>query len=139
LISVFFNKSNKAMPYISAPYREKSLLNNIRSSILQVPIADTGGRQIDLAPWPQYINEKGIVQFKDNGRPVAEVMRNKVVKPDVLIFATGYKQEFPFLDSSYITPGEANIRNIWKSGDESVGFIGFVRPSFGTSTFSSTI
>lgn len=66
-------------------------------------------------------------------------MRKKVVKPDVLIFATGYKQEFPFLDLSYITLGEANLRNIWKSGDESVGFIGFVRPSFRTSTFSSTI
>jgi dimethylaniline monooxygenase (N-oxide forming) len=66
-------------------------------------------------------------------------MRNKVVKPDVLIFATGCKQEFLFLDSSHITPGEANIRNIWKSGDESVGFIGFARPSFGTSTFSSAI
>jgi dimethylaniline monooxygenase (N-oxide forming) len=126
------------MPYISAPYRQKSLLNDIRSGILQVPIADTGGRQIDLAPWPEYI-EKGIVKFKDNERPEAEVMRNKVVKPDILIFATGYKQEFPFLDSSYITPGETNIRNIWKSGDESVGFIGFVRPSFGTSTFSCTI
>lgn len=137
--TVFFNTSNKAMPYISAPYRQQSLINDIRSSILQVPIADTDGRQIDLAPWPKFVDEKGIVHFKDNGRPEAERMRRKVVKPDMLVFATGYKQEFPFLDSSYPAPAEADLRSIWKSGDESVGFIGFVRPSFGiTSSLNST-
>jgi dimethylaniline monooxygenase (N-oxide forming) len=119
------------MPYISAPYREQSLINDIRSSILQVPIADTGGRQIYLAPWPEVINEKGIVHFKDNGRPEAGRMRRRVVRPDVIVFATGYKQEFPFLDSSYITPAAADIRNIWKRGHESVGFTGFFRLSFG--------
>lgn len=65
-------------------------------------------------------------------------MRDNVSKPDMLIFATGYRQEFPFLDDTYITPGEANIRNIWKSGDESLGFIGFVRPSFGIFIFPRT-
>jgi dimethylaniline monooxygenase (N-oxide forming) len=123
------------MPYISAPYRTRSLLNDIRSSILQVPIADVGERQIDLAPWPESIDEKGVVKFRDNGRPEAKKMCGKVCKPDVLIFATGYKQEFPFLDESYVTPSEANIRNIWKIGDQTVGFIGFVRPSFGESVY----
>jgi dimethylaniline monooxygenase (N-oxide forming) len=80
---------------------------------------------------PEFINEKGVVTFKDNGGPEAERMRKRVIKPDVLILATGYKQVFPFLDSSYITSCEADIRNIWKSGDESIGFTGFVRPSFG--------
>ena len=126
------------MPYISAPYRTHSLVNNIRSSILQVPIAETGGRQIDLAPWPESIDKNGIVKFRDNGRPEAKKMRSKACKPDVLIFATGYKQEFCFLDKSYATPDEANIRNIWKSGDETVGFIGFVRPSFGKSSVRSS-
>jgi dimethylaniline monooxygenase (N-oxide forming) len=122
------------MPYISAPYREHSLINDIRSSILQVPIAETRGRKIDLAPWPEVIDKQGIVHFKDNSRPEAERMRNRVVRPDVILFATGCKQEFPFLDSSYITPAAADMRNIWKRGDESVGFVGFVRPSFGISS-----
>jgi hypothetical protein len=64
-------------------------------------------------------------------------MREKVVKPDLLIFATGYKQEFSFSDSNYPTPAQADIRSIWKSGDESVGFIGFVRPSFGNAILLS--
>jgi dimethylaniline monooxygenase (N-oxide forming) len=39
------------MPYISAPYREEgeaSIVHKIRSSLIQVPIADTHGRHIDL-------------------------------------------------------------------------------------------
>lgn len=62
-------------------------------------------------------------------------MGQRDVKPDTIIFATGYTQEFDFLDkeSGYKTPGEADIRNIAASGDESVGFIGFVRPGVGNS------
>ena len=95
------------MPYISAPYRTRSLLNDIRSSVLQVPVADTGERQIDLALWLESVDEKGVVKFRDNGRPEAKKIRSKVCKPDALIFATGYKQEFPFLDESYVTPSKA--------------------------------
>ncbi|TID21542.1 FAD/NAD(P)-binding domain-containing protein [Venturia nashicola] len=128
---IFFNKSTKAMPYISAQYRTNSLLNKIRACIAQVRIPETGGRNIDLAPWPSHFDEKGVVRFTENGRPEAEVMRNKTVRPDIVILATGYTQSFPFLDSNYPTPQDANIRRIWREGDESIGFIGFVRPSFG--------
>jgi dimethylaniline monooxygenase (N-oxide forming) len=128
---IFFNKSTKAMPYISSQYRTNSLGNKIRSCIAQVRIPDTHGRKIDLAPWPRHVDEKGVVRFTENGRPEADVMRSKVCRPDLVILATGYIQSFPFLDSSYPTPQDANIRRIWSEGDESVGFIGFVRPSFG--------
>jgi len=60
-------------------------------------------------------------------------MEKVVCKPDMVILATGYAQDFPFLDSSYPRFGEANIRNIWKESDPSVAFIGFIRPSFGRS------
>lgn len=130
---VFFNKSTKAMPYITSQYRKASTLNTLRSYIAQVPLMPTRGLQIDLAPWPQSITEKGIVRFVENGRPEAEVMRTKVCKPHVLILATGYTQSFPFLDYSYPLPKDANMRAIWKEGDGSVAFIGFVRPSFGKS------
>jgi dimethylaniline monooxygenase (N-oxide forming) len=119
------------MPYISAPYRSTERWNRIRSSKIQAPIPDTGGRVIDLAPWPDFIDEDGVVHFLENGRPEADTMRKKVCKPDVLIFATGYDQKFPFLDKSYPTPEQADIRQIWKQGDVSVGFIGFVRPGVG--------
>lgn len=122
------------MPYITEQYRETSTLNTIRSYIAQAPIVDTGGRRIELAPWPERFDEDGIVHFVENGRPEAEVVRKKVVKPDMVILATGYKQSFPFFsdEGSYPVPRDANMRAIWKEGDENVGFIGFVRPSFGT-------
>lgn len=119
------------MPYISAPYRSKSLLHRIRSSILQVQLPDTEGRVIDLAPWPAHIDSKGVIHFIDNGRPEAHAMRGVKRKVDVLVFATGYDQTFPFLDKAYPRPEDADIRRIWKTGDETVGYIGFIRPSFG--------
>lgn len=119
------------MPYITSQYRSPSILNTLRSYIAQVPLAPTYGRFIDLAPWPKSINEKGIVTFTENGRPEAEVMRSKICKPDIMILATGYTQSFPFLDSTYPMPQEANIRLVWKENDETVAFIGFIRPSFG--------
>ncbi|KAF2099030.1 FAD/NAD(P)-binding domain-containing protein [Rhizodiscina lignyota] len=128
---ILFNKSNKAIPYISAPYRNYTWLQRIRSRIIQVPLPDTRDRKIDLAPWPKYIDEEGVVHFKDNGRPEYQRMRDIKCKPDVLIFATGYIQRFPFLDETYPTSAQANIRSVWKDDDPSVGFIGFVRPSFG--------
>lgn len=119
------------MPYLSARYRTNSLLNKMRAGIAQVRIPETGGRKIELAPWPSHFDEKGVVRFTENGRLEAEVMRNKVVRPDIVILATGYTQSFPFLDFNYPTPQNANIRMIWREGDESIGFIGFVRPGFG--------
>ncbi|KAK3331488.1 hypothetical protein B0H66DRAFT_507303 [Apodospora peruviana] len=144
---IFFNKSNKAMPYISAPYRdhaESCLTQRIRSSLIQVPIADTNGRRIDLAPWPERIDSKGVVHFRDNGRKEYGRLRNETIKPDIVIFATGYRQTFPFFNMNakdetdtdgneydYPTPGEVDVRDIWHSSDPTVGYIGFVRPSFG--------
>ncbi|KAH8665114.1 hypothetical protein BGZ60DRAFT_489609 [Tricladium varicosporioides] len=128
---LFFTKSSRAMPYISAPYRSRSLLHRIRSSIAQVQLPDTKGRVIDLAPWPSHIDANGIIHFTDNGRPEAHTMRNVRRKVDVLIFATGYDQTFPFLDKTYPRPEDADIRRIWKMRDETVGYIGFIRPSFG--------
>jgi dimethylaniline monooxygenase (N-oxide forming) len=130
-LKVFFNKSTKAMPYISKQYRTNSFVNILRSYIAQVPLANTHGRMIDLAPWPKEIDEKGIVRFVENGQAEAEVMRKKVCRPDVLVLATGYTQSFPFLDSTYPTPNQANMRTVWKEGDSTVGFMGFLRPSFG--------
>ncbi|TVY68852.1 Dimethylaniline monooxygenase [N-oxide-forming] [Lachnellula suecica] len=129
---IFFNKSTHAIPYISAPYHPTpSLINKIRASIIDAPIVDTKGCHIDLAPWPQAVDSSGIVHFTETDRPEAQRMKQVICKPDMIIFASGYTQSFPFLTASYPQFGEANIRNIWKERDESVAFIGFVRPSFG--------
>jgi dimethylaniline monooxygenase (N-oxide forming) len=59
-------------------------------------------------------------------------MLKRVIQPDIVVFATGYKQSFPFLSStSYPSPSSASIRGIFEKSDPSVAFIGFVRPSLG--------
>ena len=120
------------MPYISAPYRNPSFLSRIRAFFINVPITATDGRTIDLAPWPSSISKGGIATFTTSDRPEGIRMRDKIVKPDILIFCTGYSQSFPFLpSSSYFVPLQADKRGVYKSSDPSVGFIGFVRPGMG--------
>lgn len=65
-------------------------------------------------------------------------MKDANVKPDIVVFCTGYKQVFPFLDNAanksakpYHTAAEANVRDIWHRDDPTVAFLGFIRPSLG--------
>ena len=126
-------KSNKTQVYISAPYRPKvkSTIEKLRAHMVSLPQPDIKGRQIDIAPWPDYIDADGFVHFQDNGRLEYQVMKHVACKPDIVVYATGYTQVFSFLDESYPTIFDADIRRVWKANAEDVGFIGFVRPSFG--------
>ncbi|CCC11410.1 hypothetical protein SMACR_02068 [Sordaria macrospora] len=150
---IFFNKSSNAAPYISYPYKHlqptttpPSLLSRVRSALIGSTLKDTGGRYIDLAPWPQSISSSGIVTFQNNHRPEWERMRQQTVKPDIVIFCTGYNQEYPFFTehNSSVTEKhgkaarkyavehkERDVRGIWNRNDPSVGYIGFLRPSLG--------
>ncbi|ORY57754.1 uncharacterized protein BCR38DRAFT_353799 [Pseudomassariella vexata] len=128
---IFFNKSSKISPYINnawKPRQPQSFPQYLRSLFIRTPYIDTKGRCVDVAPWPERINEDGRVVFKDNGRPEYLRMKEKVVKPDMVIYCTGYRQEFPFLQSQH---HNANVRDIWNRDDPNVGFIGFIRPSLG--------
>lgn len=104
---------------------------------MQTPVPDTNGKQIDLAPWPRRFDTNGVIHFVNNGRPEFARMKNERIKPDIVILCTGYKQSFPFIDSamsagqSYPLPDKADVRGIWKRDDPTIGFVGFVRPSFG--------
>lgn len=130
-------------PYISEPYRPKIpgprlWLYSLRSFFVQTPIPDTHGRRVYLAPFPLRFSKKGVVQFRDNGRPEYERMKEQNIRPETVVLCTGYKQSFPFLNrrtnatgAPYATPDSANVRQIWKCDDPTVGFIGFVRPSLG--------
>ncbi|KAI1407624.1 FAD/NAD(P)-binding domain-containing protein [Hypoxylon sp. FL1857] len=94
----------------------------------------TQGRQIDLAPWPDHINDTGTVVFRDNGRPEYAQIKDEIIKPDVVVFCTGYTHEFPFLGKDRCSPRHYEgklVRDIWPRDDPSIGFIGFVRPNLG--------
>ncbi|KAK4171252.1 hypothetical protein QBC36DRAFT_199738, partial [Triangularia setosa] len=101
---IFFNKSSKTSPYISYPYRlnsKRSLIDRIRSGIIQSPIPSTNGRHIDLAPWPESVSLDGVVRFKDSGRPEYQRVKSEEIKPDIVVCCTDYKHTFPFLDKNH--------------------------------------
>lgn len=86
---------------MSAAWRPKmprTLLARLRALVVVSDGArDTGDRRIDVAPWLERIDEDGVVHFRDNGRPEYLAMKDQEIKPDVVVFCTGYKQTLPFL------------------------------------------
>lgn len=133
--AVIFCKSDRAMPYISAQYRSQSLFNKLRTWLINVPVKPTQGRKIDLAPWPSHFDLGGVVHFQRNDRPESKRMEvEKDIKPDLVIFATGYKQSFLFLpvgDPRYPSLEEAATRGIYRNIEDGIAYIGFVRPALG--------
>jgi dimethylaniline monooxygenase (N-oxide forming) len=121
------------MPYINRPYRKRPLFMDYISRYIDPPedMPPNTDFTVELAPSPSHILPSGRVVFPLTKRKDAIRMAGKDFRPDTIIFATGYTQKFDFLDSSYPTPGEADIRNVTRAGDESIAFIGFVRPGVG--------
>ena len=88
---------------------------------------------VDLAPFPVGFDEEGRAIFPESKRKDAIRMKGRDVRPDSVIFATGYTQDFSLFDpdGKYPTASEADVRSVVKSGDETVAFIGFLRPGIG--------
>lgn len=123
------------MPYINRPYRSRPAWMDYISSYID-PAEDSPPATnftVDLAPFPSHFLPSGRAVFPMSKRKDAVRMAKRDVRPDTVIYATGYTQNFMFLDpkGGYKTLGEADIRNVAASGDESVAFIGFVRPGVG--------
>lgn len=138
--AVIFCKSDRALPYISEQYRSQSRFNKLRTWLINVPVKPTEGRKIDLAPWPSHFDDDGVVHFQSNDRPESMRMNTeRCVKPDLVIFATGYKRSFPFLpenDARYPSVDGATTRGMYRNIDDGIAYIGFVRPAIGRLTGS---
>lgn len=132
---LLFCKSSRAIPYISEQWRSKSTFNKWRTWLINMELKPTGGRKIDMAPWPSHFDQDGVVHFHKTNRPESNKMnQEKGIRPDVVIFATGYKRSFPFLpqdDECYPSLEACTTRGIYRNIDDGVAYIGFVRPSFG--------
>lgn len=129
---VIFVKSTKAQPYFNRRYIKDSRIRRFKESIIDLPRVDVKGHTINFAPFPEYIDDEGVIHFQKNNMQESKHMETSKIKPDVVIFATGYHHlAFPFLSEGYPHSNDANVRAIWKDGDETVGFIGFVRPQIG--------
>lgn len=123
------------MPYINRPYRNRPKYLDYLSRYIDPPEDSPPQTDftVDLAPFPSHFLPNGRAVFTPSKRKDYIRMKDRDFRPDLVIYATGYTQNFDFLDkaSGYPTPEEANVRNIVREGDESVAFIGFVRPGVG--------
>lgn len=138
--AVFFNKAwQRISNNVSYPWRPTKwpLATRIRRFFFNTAIPPPV-RTIEVAPSPSHISSDGVAHFPLTGRPESERIKDMVVKPDVIVFATGYLQSFSFLNTSdnngrkpYPLANDADVRQIWNSDDPSIGYIGFIRPGFG--------
>ncbi|KAF4975148.1 hypothetical protein FZEAL_8025 [Fusarium zealandicum] len=129
--SVLMCKSDRALPYMNVGKRSDSRFNRLRARFINVPVKETNGKTIDVVTWPQSIDENGHVHFNKEKVSSDSLLAKGTPKPDVMVFATGYTQEFRFLDKDYPFVSQTNVRGVYKEGDVTLGFIGFVRPSIG--------
>jgi len=132
---VFLNKSHKAMPYLNRPYRNRPWYLDYISRYIDPPEDSYPQTNfvVHLAPFPTHFSASGQAIFPLSNRKDALRISRMDVRPDTVIYATGYTQQFAFLDkkSNYPAPQDADLRNVAKSGDESLAFIGYVRPGVG--------
>lgn len=133
------------MPYINAPYQpshqSRFLSRVLGTRYIDPPLPNTPCQVIDLALWPSRVDEAGRVHFKTSAelpqsggirRIEEERMRDRQVRPDFVVYATGYRQDWDWLGPGYARgPGQADVREITSSDDISVAWIGHVRPGVG--------
>lgn len=133
------------MPYINAPYQpahqSRFLARVLGTRYIDPPLPKTTCSVIDLALWPDRVDETGRVHFKTSAeipqsggirRIEEERMRDREVRPDLVVYATGYRQDWDWLGPGYDKgPGQVDVREITSSRDLSLGYIGFVRPGVG--------
>lgn len=129
------------MPYINRPYKPayRFLSTILRTEYLDPPF--TSPLSIDLALWPSHVDSTGRVHFlRSDQIPQSEGMKRieeermstKEVRPDLVVYCTGYKQEWDWLGAGYPRgPGEVDTREMCDGSDLSLAFIGFVRPGVG--------
>jgi dimethylaniline monooxygenase (N-oxide forming) len=129
---VFLNKSSKAMPYLNRPYQPKHPLAFLGNGYVD-PVEDaTSKRWVDTCSFPSRIDVSGRVEFEPRpDRKDYRRLQNTEVRPNCIVYCTGYTQSFPWLAASYPTAADASIRNIVAPADPSIAFIGFVRPGVG--------
>jgi dimethylaniline monooxygenase (N-oxide forming) len=129
---VFLNKSSKAMPYLNRPYQEKHPLGFLGNGYVDPPEDAQSKRWVDTCTFPERIDKTGRVIFQKNAdRKDWRRMKDAEVRPTCVVYCTGYKQSFSYLDPSYKTASDATVRNIVAPEEPSVAFIGFVRPGVG--------
>lgn len=125
------------MPYLNRPYRSRSRFLDYISRYIDPPEDSPPHTNFvaELAPFPSHFTTDGQAIFPLSRRKDAIRINNIVIKPDTVVYATGYTQKFDYLDeaSHYPRPQDADLRSIARTGDEDLAFIGYIRPGVGKS------
>lgn len=131
---VFLNKSTKAMPYLNRPWKGEGnwFLNAIGNKYIDLPEDAQSERWVDTCTFPQRIDETGRVVFEARkDRKDWRRMQSKEVRPDCVVYCTGYQQTFSYLNPTLPTSNDTKIRNIVSPTTPEIAYIGFVRPGVG--------
>jgi len=125
------NKSTKAMPYINQPIKRQSWLGRTlwawadkwQCDGVQPPT----GLDVDVVRGGIRCADGKTITFDDGTQAVY----------DLVLFATGYKQTFPFLRAQTASAADdlddllPNEHNICFTADPTLAYVGFVRPNVG--------
>jgi len=130
---VFLNKSHRAMPYLNRPHKHvHPFLRYIGNEYIDPPEDAASDRYVDTCSFPQSMDKTGRITFVPRpDRKDYRRLKDKVVRPSLIVYCTGYRQEFSWIDAALPRANEANVRNIIKAGRPDIAFIGFVRPGVG--------
>jgi dimethylaniline monooxygenase (N-oxide forming) len=89
----FLNKSTKAMPYLNRPWKGTGnwFLNAIGNKYIDLPEDAQSEKWVDTCTFPQRIDETGRVLFEPRkDRKDWKRIRSKEVRPDCVVYCTGY-------------------------------------------------
>lgn len=89
---VFLNKSNKAMPFINRPYNQKDWFRDLLGNkYVDPPESANSKRWVDTCTFPTSIDDSGTMIFEERpDRKDWQRMKDTVVRPNCLIYCTGY-------------------------------------------------
>jgi len=130
---VFLNKSAKAMQFINQPHYNLSWIHKLFAHYIDPPVPrGVEDPTIHLVTFPKEFDASGKAIFPPPpSHRSKETAWKEDCRPDLVVLATGYKQEWGWMGEGYATPDECDLRGVCSSKDLSVGYLGFLRPGVG--------
>ncbi|KAL1413337.1 hypothetical protein Q8F55_001096 [Vanrija albida] len=131
---VFLNKSGKAMQFINRPFAHMSALHRAFFHYIDPPLPrGIDDPTIDIVPFPERFdpNDGSAVLPPPPAHRSKETAWKSKCDPDLVVLATGYRQDFDWIGEGYPRPEKANLRGVCDTSDLSVAFLGFLRPGVG--------
>lgn len=108
-----------------------SWLHRLLFSYSDPPLPDVEDPTCHLVPFPERFEDGRAIFPPPPKHRSKETAWRDVCDPDLVVLATGYRQDFTWLGEEYARPDDLDIRGIAHSNDLSVGYLGFLRPGVG--------